>query len=211
MSLYNIDETAFVEAPEGAASLEFQDEKQQGRFELGVSMLVYTWDALDIAVVNQWGGPDSADKRDWITGVVVDLFKVNKIVDVVLVEETLIYAMVDEFDTNVEDDSGLVIASNIVKLYEECYAMNYTRVEEMYTKYLEKEKNNQGKPNTRTVHIHGNEGSSSEEDGEYSEDDDDVEMLELVADEEEVHVIPEPVVDDDGFELVQKKGRKQHH
>lgn len=208
MSTQTIDESAFVQAASDAETLLFADEKQQGRFELGVSMLVYSWDALDIAVANQWGGPDSADKRDWITAIVVDLFKTNKIVDVVMVEETLLYAMVDEFDTNVEDDTSLVVASNIIKLYEECYAMNYSRVEDLYTKYLEKEKNRQGQPNQRIVHVHGDDDSSCEEEEDEDEDED---MMDLVVEEEEVVVpLQEPIIDDDGFELVQKKGKKRY-
>ncbi|SMN21963.1 similar to Saccharomyces cerevisiae YLR435W TSR2 Protein with a potential role in pre-rRNA processing [Maudiozyma saulgeensis] len=207
MSNQTIDESAFVEATSDANSLEFSDEKQQGRFELGVSMLVYSWDALDIAVVNQWGGPDSADKRDWITAIIIDLFKANKIVDVAMVEETLLYAMVDEFDTNVEDDTSLLVANNIIKLYEECYAMNYVRVEELYTKYLEKEKNGQGRQNERIVHVHDDDDSSCDED----EDDEDEDMMELVVEEDEVvTTIAEPIIDDDGFELVQKKGKRKY-
>ncbi|CAB4256525.1 similar to Saccharomyces cerevisiae YLR435W TSR2 Protein with a potential role in pre-rRNA processing [Maudiozyma barnettii] len=206
MSSLTIDESAFVEATNDANTLEFSDEKQQGRFELGISMLIYSWDALDIAVANQWGGIDSADKRDWITAIVIDLFKTNKIVDIAMVEETLLYAMVDEFDTNVEDDTSLIVASNVIKLYEECYAMNYGRVEELYARYVEKEKNRQGKPDQRIVHVHGDDDSSCEED----EEDEDEDMMELVVEEEEiVTTTAEPIIDDDGFELVQKKGKRK--
>ncbi|CCF55993.1 hypothetical protein KAFR_0A05580 [Kazachstania africana CBS 2517] len=198
-----IDETAFVEAPSNQSSLCFADEKQQARFELGVSMIIYSWDALDIAVANQWGGVDSAEKRDWITGIIVDLFKQNKIVDIVLVEETLLFAMVDEFETNVEDDTGLVIAAEILKLYQECEALDYTRVEALYLKWLEREKN--GTENQRIVHVHGDADSSSEnEDG--SEEENDIPILD--AGDSFPKTVPEPIVDDDGFELVQKKGKK---
>ena len=57
---------AVVEAPTEAKNLQFEDEKQQARFELGVSMMVYKWEALEVAVANSWGGPSSAEKRDWI-------------------------------------------------------------------------------------------------------------------------------------------------
>lgn len=103
---------AVVEAPTEAKNLQFEDEKQQARFELGVSMMVYKWEALEVAVANSWGGPSSAEKRDWITAIVVDLFKSEKIVDAATIEETLLYAMIDEFDTNVEDESTVPIAQD---------------------------------------------------------------------------------------------------
>ena len=208
MSVQTIDETAFVQAAGDLKSLEFADEKQQGRFELGVSMLIYNWDALDIAVANQWGGPESADKRDWITAIVIELFKTNKLVDVAMVEETLLYAMIDEFDTNVEDESGLIVANNIVKIYEECAVGNFASVEALYTRFLEKEKNRAGKPVERIVHVHGDDDSSCEDDEDDEDEDED--MVDLVEEEEVTITVNEPIVDDDGFELVQKKGRRKH-
>lgn len=201
------DESAYVEAPQGRTNLLFNDEKQQARFELGCSMMVYKWDALDIAVENQWGGVDSAEKRDWITGIVVDLFKNEKLVDVALIEETLLYAMVDEFDTNVEDDSALPIASGIIDIYNACAIENYLPVEKLYQEWQNREKN---KPQ-RVIKVTGNDDDSSDND-----DDDDEEGDEIQYQYEEVDVEmddgsskPEPVVDDDGFELVQKKGKKR--
>ena len=209
MMSVRIDETAYVEAEEGRKSLEFPDEKQQARFELGASMLIYAWDDLDVAVANEWGGPESAEKRDWITGIVVGLFKENKIVDIALIEETLLYAMFDEFETNIEDDTALVVAANVVKLYEECAAENYTRVERMYNDWLEKQKQNQGKPVSRPVHIEGSESSEDEsedgdEDGEANpEEDVDMEV------DEHTEQVSGPIVDEDGFELVQKGRRRR--
>ena len=101
MSQYQ-NEPDCVEAPQGANNLLFKDEKQQARFELGVSMMIYKWDALDVAVENQWGGPDSAEKRDWITAIIVDLFKTEKVVETILIEETLLYAMVDVYKSQVK-------------------------------------------------------------------------------------------------------------
>lgn len=37
-------------------------------------MALHMWPALTLAVENQWGGPDSADKRDWFAGAVAELF-----------------------------------------------------------------------------------------------------------------------------------------
>ena len=45
------------------------------QFELGLTLILNTWQALTITVANQWGGPDSADKRDWMCGAVAELFE----------------------------------------------------------------------------------------------------------------------------------------
>lgn len=206
------DESAYVEAPKGKTSLLFDDEKQQARFELGCSMMVYKWDALDIAVENQWGGPDSAEKRDWITGIIVDLFKSEKLVDVALIEETLLYAMVDEFDTNVEDDSALPIASGVIDVYNACLAGNYQLIEKLYLEWQDREKN---KPQ-RVIKVTAEDGDSSEDEEDEDEDEDEdvvqyqYEEVDVEMDEENDSKKPEPVVDDDGFELVQKKGKKRY-
>ncbi|CCC13112.1 hypothetical protein SMACR_06330 [Sordaria macrospora] len=52
----------------------------QSEFEQGVAIALHLWPALSLAVQNNWGGPDSADKRDWFAGAVVDLFPdLNKV------------------------------------------------------------------------------------------------------------------------------------
>ena len=46
----------------------------QANFEQGVAFALHLWPALTLSVQNNWGGADSADKRDWFAGAVVDLF-----------------------------------------------------------------------------------------------------------------------------------------
>ncbi|CAI4047406.1 hypothetical protein N7582_004092 [Saccharomyces uvarum] len=205
MSTQYIDETAFVQAEQGRNNLMFPDEKQQARFELGVSMMVYKWDALDVAVENNWGGPDSSEKRDWITGVVVDLFKSEKVIDVASIEETLLYAMVDEFETNVEDDSALPIAMEIINIYNDCSNVNYNKVEQLYLEWEEKQKTKKAK---RVIHVECDDDDENDDEGDEDDEDEDEEMEEAMPDL--VATKPEPVVDDDGFELVQPKGRRRH-
>ncbi|KAI2633482.1 Pre-rRNA-processing protein TSR2-domain-containing protein [Xylaria nigripes] len=49
-------------------------ESRQQEFEQGVAISIHLWQSLTIAVQNNWGGTDSADKRDWLAGVIVDMF-----------------------------------------------------------------------------------------------------------------------------------------
>ncbi|KAG7882903.1 hypothetical protein KL905_001605 [Ogataea polymorpha] len=134
-----LEDPGYLCAVEPRKTLELADEKSQANFELGVSMLVHGWQILTTAVDNSWGGPESAEKRDWITAVVIDLFKQNKEVDIILIHETLFNAMEDEFDVIVEDQSTVHIASAVVQIYQECLAGNYDRVQTMYQKYLQKQ------------------------------------------------------------------------
>lgn len=207
MSQYQ-NEPGCVEAPQGANNLLFKDEKQQARFELGVSMMIYKWDALDVAVENQWGGPDSAEKRDWITAIIVDLFKTEKVVENILIEETLLYAMVDEFDTNVEDDSAVFIANGIIELYKQCQALDYSTVESLYLAWQEKQKN---KSNKRVVQVKDDPLNPDVSDSEDEEDYDEEGSQDVDMDvDEQQQTNPESIIDEDGFEVVQKKGRRRY-
>lgn len=200
-----IDPTDFIEAEEGAKSLRFGDDKQQAKFELGVCMSIYKWDELNTAVTNSWGGPNSAEKRDWMSGIVIELFD-EKIVDVQLIEETLLYAMVDEFDTEVDNDSALIIADMIVKIYRDVYLRKYDTVDQLYSKWQQKQQSSQGVQEKIVINEDPNNPDVSD-----SEDEDDEEEAPLLVTNEDAMDVdepPAPIVDDDGFELVQKKGRR---
>lgn len=202
----SIDVSDFIEAPEGVNTLVFSNAKQQARFELGVSMCIYKWDALEVAVANNWGGPDSGDKRDWITGIVVELFQ-ERVVDLQSVEEVMLFAMEDEFDVNVEDDSALPIAALIFKIYRECLFENYKTVEEMYTRWQEKQLHRALELAKYQVDLKEDPMNPSSEDEEDHDHDHD--HAPQLVDTDMMDSEPTgPIVDEDGFELVQKKGKK---
>ncbi|XBW36872.1 hypothetical protein QEN19_002451 [Hanseniaspora menglaensis] len=212
MNTITIDETSFVEAQAPNLSLEFPVEtKQQARFELGVSMWVHRWEILETAVQNSWGGPESSDKRDWITKIIIDLFKDNKVVDVLLIEETLLYAMLDEFDVDIQDDSGLPIAMNILKCWEYVNNGGVEDIQKMYFDWKNKQQTIQ------TVKIekdplNPDTSSEEEEEDDDEEDDDAMDEDDMVIEEEHNHVHENngPQFDDDGFEIVQAKGKRRH-
>ncbi|KAI0463868.1 hypothetical protein LJB42_002876 [Komagataella kurtzmanii] len=209
MSL-QIDETDFVEASEAADSLKFLNEKSHALFELGVSMLVHKWDALSVAVANQWGGPNSKDKRDWISAVVVDLFLQNSVVDVAMIEETLLYAMQDEFDVMVEDDSALPLAAQVLDCYRNVAIGEVDKIKESYAKWQAKQSSNSDVKYQVTVgEDPSNPDVSENEVDDYDSDidahapgtqqDEDSEMTEAT------ESVPQAIVDDDGFTIVQRK------
>lgn len=198
----SIDTSEFVQAPEGQESLKFSDERQQAHFELGVTMALHKWEELTTAVDNSWGGPNSSDKRDWLSATVIDLFE-EKIVDIQLIEETLLYGMLDEFDTQVDNDSALEIAYLIFKFYQKAAINDFNDIDELYNKWQIKQQNRQ--KNLVNIQLDPN-NPSSDEDEEEEDQDMDVEMDVEPTIEESTG----PVVDDDGFTLVQsKKGNRR--
>lgn len=199
-----IDPTDYVEAPEGASSLRYGDEKQQAKFELGVCMAVYKWEELNTAVENQWGGPNSSDKRDWISGIVIELFN-EKIVDIQLIEETLLYAMVDEFDTEIDNDSALEIGALVMKFYKDVGMKNYEQIDKFYAAWQAKQSI---KSTVQKIEIGEDPNNPDSSDSEEYDDEDNAN---IVNDDDAMDVDQPkaPIVDDDGFELVQKKGRRR--
>lgn len=204
MNTVTIDETSFVEAQPPNTSLTFPVEtKQQARFELGVSMWIHKWEILETAVQNLWGGPESGDKRDWITKVIVDLFKENKVVDVILIEETLLYAMLDEFDVDIQDESGLPIAAGILKCWMYVNDGGFEEIQKMYLDWKNKQKT------TANVVIQ-NDPLNPETSSEDEESDDEMEIEEQELQTNSNATLNEKQIDDDGFETVQPKGRKRN-
>lgn len=202
-----IDTYDYVQAPEGAESLKYGDTKQQAKFELGVCMAVYKWEELTTAVDNQWGGATSADKRDWISGIVIELFE-DKVVDIQAIEETLLYAMVDEFDTEIDNDSALQIASLIMKFYKDAGLQKYDQIDELYAKWQAKQ-NLRSEGQKVVIETDPNNPSDSEDE---DEDDENIDSPVTQTVDDSAMDIDEPpalVVDEDGFELVQKKGRRR--
>ncbi|EPS35088.1 hypothetical protein H072_11493 [Dactylellina haptotyla CBS 200.50] len=173
-------------------------------FESGMAILLNTWPALSMAVENEFGGPDSTDKRDWMCGAVADLFSSDPATDEDDLEGFLLQILEDEFETAVEDDSAFAVSQRVIFLRRQCAANDFSGVEAL-RQFWEKN-GGKNKPKVQVVRREGEE-SDSDDDEEDGAENDDMEMDEapqLVAVKERV----EKVVDEDGFELVQKKGRR---
>ena len=80
---------------------------------------------------NQWGGPDSSDKRDWFAGAIVDLFESRPDTDIEDVETVLLQVMLDEFEVNVDDGSGFEIAEQVMRLRRDCGRGDFAEVAEL--------------------------------------------------------------------------------
>lgn len=203
--------------------LPFPTDQQDANFELGVSMIVYSWYTLTTAVDNLWGGPQSAEKRDWISGCIVEEFENNKEIDIIYIHELLCGIMEDEFDTVIEDQSTIEIAQKIVKVYNQCKEKYFDDIKKMYSKWLTKQSNSNKIVANIVNDPLNSDISDSDEDFETEQHTHDEnichnhtnhsnsniceEMVDLVIEDNQK---PKgPIIDDDGFTVVSnKKGKR---
>lgn len=193
-------------------------------FARGILARLKLWPALRIAVHNSWGGPESAEKRRWLAGVIVDQYEdhvpqtdapstsqsglgLGTAPDASYVEEMLLQIMFDEFEVTLEDNSAYDVARDIVRLWEDVCGGRDTLVKEW---------------EAQAERIKGNvprmeEGARSGGDCEDTDDDEgedsDVDMERGEGNREDVpqlldHSRHQPEVDEEGFTTVRRKGRR---
>ncbi|KAI1816554.1 Pre-rRNA-processing protein TSR2-domain-containing protein [Poronia punctata] len=168
---------------------------RQEQFEQGVAISLHLWQSLTIAVQNNWGGPDSSDKRDWLAGVIVDMFpsftdlvtaastssqtndqpkssepqpNKNKLPDEPIaeeIEETLLQVMFDEFEANIDDQSEAEVADRIMKCRAQCAAGDFSLVGELRARWLD----------TKGKKVVAQAAAEQEQDTDWDSDEDDEE------------------------------------
>ncbi|KAL9601491.1 MAG: hypothetical protein Q9179_002860 [Wetmoreana sp. 5 TL-2023] len=197
--------------PGGGVTLPPTQAQINQKFDLSIALTLSTWPCLTLAVQNSWGGPLSSEKRDWFAGAISDLFATtpnpDTTVDVEYLEEFILNIMNDEFEVNVEDESGAEVAAKIVGLRRLCMQGDFGMVDEMYVKWVERR--SKGEEKVRFQMVEGAEDDDDEEEWDSVEEEDaNVEMEEappLVKQPKEKVV---PRVDEEGFmEVVGRKRR----
>lgn len=183
-------------------------EKCKAQFELGVTLSLFFWPSLSLAVVNNWGGPDSKDKREWFAQTTIDLLEENPDADGEWIETFLLQVILDEFEVNVDDESGYEVAEQILRLRKDCGKGDFREVESMKERWDRKG----GKSEDVGKLFEKRERNEEEDETDGSEDDsDDEEDQDVDMDEAPPLVrVKEPVVpevDEDGFTKVTKKKR----
>lgn len=177
-------------------------EKAIAYFELAVSLYLWRWPALSLAVENEWGGPDSSEKRDWLAGVLADLFTSSKSeVDVEDVEDVAAQVLSDEFSVVLEDDSAYDVATAICGAWKACQEGRFEGIEALKVQFQN------AKPVEKKIAKAKDGDESDSSSGTDAEVDDDQPAGEAMEIDEPVRQKPAPIVDDDGFELVQAKGK----
>lgn len=174
------------------------------------------WPALSSAVANNWGGPNSADKRDWFVGAVSELFDndtcanpENLEIEQLDVEDRLLQIMQDEFDVNLEDESEIMVAEDIMRLRKQVMERgDLSMVEELRMRH---EKKGGAIAKGMVEQKNGSNDSDDDDDDDDASTDDasqDVDMTDapqLVAQRAPRQA---PVIDDDGFETVVSRKRR---
>lgn len=184
--------------------------QKQANFDLAISLILSTWPALSIAVVNNWGGPDSADKRDWFAGAISDDFKERPDTDAEELEARLVEVMQDEFEVNVEDGSEVDIAVKIMKARQQCKEGDFREIQQMLKTWEERKGKAAGLPQGVQIVEHKGDGDSvdEEDDSDDYEDEDDGDINMEDAEAKVPALVgalqpkQEPEVDDDGFTKV---------
>ncbi|KAF2680781.1 hypothetical protein K458DRAFT_421113 [Lentithecium fluviatile CBS 122367] len=162
---------------------------------------------LTVAVTNQWGGPDSSDKRDWLAGQISELFANDAKTDAEDVEVMLLQVLEDEFGVRLEDESEVAVAKDIMTIRKEVGEGNFATVERLQTKW-EARKGKEVATGAVQVRESNQEGEWDSVDEESDEDEDgDVDMGDAPA-LVPAKPKPAPEVDEDGFTKVVGKRRK---
>ncbi|KAI0922280.1 hypothetical protein AcW2_007018 [Taiwanofungus camphoratus] len=173
-------------------------------FARGVIARLAIWPALRIAVDQNWGGPESREKRTWLASVLVDAFEQeDPLPDVPYVELTLLQVMEDEFDTVLEDGSAEAVARDVVRIWEELGAGR----SDLVLRFEEQADKAKGK--RLQVEEGAAEDSDWEDDseGEDGEDDGGQDEPPMLMDHQAKPQKHEPEVDEDGFTMVKGKGK----
>lgn len=182
---------------------------------------------------NNWGGPDSADKRDWFAGEVAGQFPPlssnpngaagangtttgpqqqaqaqqaqgdQEEPDAEYLEELILQVMLDEFEVNVDDDTAFDVATEIVRLRGQCARGNFEEVDRLLARW-------QARGGERVHFKHGEDqdGETDWEDDDDNDEGSDDDMDEAPALVEAAPPKKEkapPEVDDDGFTKVTRK------
>ncbi|KAF9201192.1 hypothetical protein BGZ49_008569 [Haplosporangium sp. Z 27] len=183
-------------------------------FREGVTYLFHSWMALKLAVDGEWGGQDSAEKRDWFIDTIVDYFgQHGKNVDTFDLEDILLQIMNDEFSILLEDQSEQHIAKVLEQLFLQCTHGKYDLVQSLKQ---DSQKISGAFKESKSQKADNGDDSSDDEDDEDDNDDKeredgdmDVEMEGESSSAPARREKPEPIIDDDGFETVVKKGRRR--
>ncbi|KAF9583083.1 hypothetical protein BGW38_010285 [Lunasporangiospora selenospora] len=180
-----------------------QPHPNQVAFREGVDYLFHSWTALKLAVDGEWGGHDSASKRDWFIDTIVDYFTENgKNIDPFDLEDILLQVMNDEFSILLEDGSEQHIAKILDQLFLECTQGRYDIVQ---TLRADAQKTSGAIKSSSGA---GEDASSGDEESDEDEDGGAMDVDVGEGSSKPKKEKPEPEIDEDGFETVVSRRRR---
>ncbi|TFK53361.1 hypothetical protein OE88DRAFT_1655486 [Heliocybe sulcata] len=173
-------------------------------FARGVIARLALWAALRIAVKENWGDPSSADTSSLLASEIVEAFDdLDHLPDVTDIEELLLQIMEEEFDTLLEDDSARSVAQDVLRLWDDIS----NGKADLLTEFETRADKIKGKD------VQADQGVPSDPEEEWSESDEEEEDVPMLVDTQlqppsERPPREEPEVDEDGFTVVKKKGKR---
>jgi pre-rRNA-processing protein TSR2 len=188
-------------------SSDMSSAQSEAKFDLGIWHCLFNWEVLSVAVQNQWGGPDSSDKRDWLAGAISEAFAKEPATDAEDIEVLLLEVLENEFGVRLEDETEVAVAKEIMGIRKEVSEGNFATVDALQKKWeARKGKEVQtGKVQVKEMNQDA-EWDSVDEESDDDDEDGDVDMSDappLVAAKPKLA----PIVDDDGFTKVVGKRR----
>ncbi len=216
-------------------------------FARGVLALLDLWPALTIAVTEQWGGPESLEKKTWLASTIIDEFETHAThlplppssfpsssstsipapprvdpstgnkppLDHDGLADLLNQMMSDEFEANIEDGSIDAVTADIIRLWRDVLSENPEAIVEALERKAEEVKRNgvQASQGGDLVEVEDDDDDFGEDDEEDLGSMDKAmevdEVPQLIPREMEKEERSEPMVDEEGFTLVQGKGRRR--
>ncbi|KAJ2786081.1 rRNA accumulation- protein [Coemansia javaensis] len=104
-------------------------------FMEGVDHILSRWTALELAVQNGWGGPETQEKRDDMVDEIVEHF--DKLAakrqspEPTDLQELLVDIMDADFSVSLDDESERAVARHICDIFAECRAGNFASVDSL--------------------------------------------------------------------------------
>ncbi|KAF2279749.1 pre-rRNA-processing protein-like protein TSR2 [Westerdykella ornata] len=187
------------------AAITASAEEIQRKFDLGIWYTLFNWPDLTVAIQNQWGGPNSADKRDWLAGAISEIFAENPETDTEDIEVVLLQAMEDEFGVRIEDETEVPVARDILKIRQETLRGEFETVDALQKRWEERQGREVATGGVNVVERE-QEGDWDSVDEESDEDEEMEDAPPLVPAQPKEK--PERQIDEDGFEKVVRKGRR---
>lgn len=187
--------------------------RRVAQFNHYLTLAIFLWPSLALAVSNSWGGPDSASKREWFAATLIDVLAEEQDADPAWIEQFLLQVMEDEFDVVVDDGSACEVAEKIVLVRAECARGEFASVSEAAKRWEERRGADMAKEFAPGVHQE-NKDDDDDDDAESLDDEtssEEDEEGDVTMDEAPQLVkVREPVVpevDEEGFTKVTKKRR----
>ncbi|WPT16431.1 Pre-rRNA-processing protein tsr2 [Picochlorum sp. SENEW3] len=177
-------------------------------FEEGCYLVFMRWTALQLAIHNEWGGSDSKEKAKALYEDVLDWFYTTKDHEMSDLEELLDEVIQVDFHVQAEDDSPYMVARSLVNMYNQVANGDSSYVDTLRQQHQDRAALDKSVRDPGASHggdFMGDSSSSDDDEEEQGEEGsaEDVDMEEADA---------APVVDEDGFQMVQRRrGRGQRH